>query len=143
LTSGQHGRSTYEDNYLLETNVTQSLKELSMAFYWTNYVLPNPTSTNGYLDYLSILYSKRPTSAALSEVITSLGMAGISNLRKSSEIMVEARRSYATALRLTNTALADPTQVKTDETLMAVLLLAFYEVCPNIDSIKYLSSYSY
>jgi hypothetical protein len=86
---------------------------------------------DGFLNYLSMAYNSRPASAALLESMISLGVAGLSNTGKSPEVMSAARRRYAIALRLTNTALADPTQVKTDQTLMAVLVLALFEVCSN------------
>lgn len=110
-----------EDNRLA-IHITHTLEDRAIGFFATNYVL------DGFLNYLSMAYNTWPASAALSESIISLGIAGLSNTEKSSEGMCEARRRYAIALRLTNTALADPTQVKTDQILMAVLLLALFEV---------------
>lgn len=67
-------------------------------------------------------------ASPLSASIISVGMAGLSNTKKAPRIMIEARRQYVMALNMTNKALRDPSQARTDSTLAAVVLLGMFEV---------------
>ena len=60
--------------------------------------------------------------------ITSVGMAGISNLKNDPHLMVAARQKYISALCVTNAALQNPVSARTDLTLTAVILLGIFEV---------------
>ena len=61
--------------------------------------------------------------------IASVGMAGISNVKKDPHLMAAARQKYISALRMTNIALQDPVSARTDQTLTAIVLLGIFEVC--------------
>lgn len=65
-------------------------------------------------------------SPAVSMALTAVGLASLSNIRKSAGLMAIASKEYTEALSLTGTALGDPTS---DATLAAVLLLSMFEVC--------------
>ncbi|KAI5235335.1 hypothetical protein E4T43_09364 [Aureobasidium subglaciale] len=63
-------------------------------------------------------------------VIASIKAFGIANLSKrysDKRLLTSAQHHYTTALRLTNIALRDSSQVKRDETLLAILVLTNYE----------------
>jgi transcription factor-like protein len=73
--------------------------------------------------------SKLPLSEkALLSCISSLGMAALSGIQKSRPLRLTATREYTSALKLTNAALRDSTEAKTDATLTAIVLLSFFEV---------------
>jgi hypothetical protein len=59
--------------------------------------------------------------------IKAVGLAGISNVANSPELMEDARKSYSTALHLVNTALKSPTDVTKDSTLLSVMVLSVFE----------------
>lgn len=59
--------------------------------------------------------------------MTAVGLAGLSKITKSSDMMTQARQSYGTALKLTNAALRNPTHAVRDGTMLSVLVLGTYE----------------
>lgn len=75
------------------------------------------------------MMSESNYGGALSATITAVGLAGLSNSNNAPDVMIVARQNYASALHLVNTALRDPIESKTDQTLVAVMLLGMYEVC--------------
>jgi Fungal specific transcription factor domain len=66
---------------------------------------------------------------ALLAGITSVGMATLAAIQNSQDLHLLAQKEYVSALKLTNTALGNVTTAKADSTLVAVLLLAMFEVC--------------
>jgi hypothetical protein len=70
-----------------------SVEDQGFCFVFSHYIIADSTLPNGDPDYFS---SKTFRSASLSEIIrdalTSVGLAALSNVRKSEEIMVEARK---------------------------------------------------
>jgi hypothetical protein len=55
-------------------------------------------------------------------------MASFGNRFNAKPPLLHARRTYVKALSLTNAALRNPIEAKTDTTLMSVMLLGLYEV---------------
>lgn len=60
--------------------------------------------------------------------LDAVALAGLSNVRLSTQTMLRAQREYITVLSQINRALKDPILCKTDDTLAAVVLLGIYEV---------------
>ncbi|KAF5515128.1 Beauvericin cluster-specific repressor BEA4 [Colletotrichum fructicola] len=60
--------------------------------------------------------------------MTAVGLAGLADLTKCHQTMDWARRSYGTALRLTNDALRDPSEAVKDTTMLSILVLNTYEM---------------
>ncbi|TDZ97095.1 hypothetical protein C8034_v003170 [Colletotrichum sidae] len=60
--------------------------------------------------------------------MTAVGLAGLSNLTQHPAMMDWARRSYGTALALTNQALRDPSEAVKDTTMLSILVLGTYEM---------------
>lgn len=60
--------------------------------------------------------------------ISSVGLAMLSLLRKSSSLRLSARNAYASALQLTNAALSDRIEATSDTTLAAIILLSLFDV---------------
>jgi hypothetical protein len=101
------------------------MREESICFFFRYYVLNDlydiPIHPN-----VSQMADLAAVSPAVSKALAAVGLAGLSNIRKSAGLMTVASREYTEALRLTGTALSDPTS---DATLAAVLLLSMFEVC--------------
>ncbi|GMG48406.1 unnamed protein product [Aspergillus oryzae var. brunneus] len=60
--------------------------------------------------------------------LVAVGLAGLSNIKKSTELMTKATGEYTQALHLINCTLKDGTQCKSDATLAATMLLGMFEV---------------
>jgi hypothetical protein len=67
--------------------------------------------------------------------MTALGLAGIANLCMDDGLKREAIQWYSKALKMTNRALASPAEVKSDNTLLATMLLSLFESTNNETSL--------
>ena len=98
------------------------------TFFFYNYVLDESPSNPGYMKFLPGMYNSSAAGSALSQMVISLGMAGLANATKSPEIMIAAVARYNSALRLVSTAIQSLEEAKKDETLTIVILLGLFEV---------------
>jgi hypothetical protein len=73
--------------------------------------------------------------------MTALGLAGISNICLDANFKREAMLWYSKALQMTNAALASPTEVRSDNTLFATLLLSTFEATTNESTLSGWSSH--
>lgn len=88
-----------------------------------------PGGKRGHYKFVyKILNRPGGPSKCLKYAFKALSFVALSSRPGASHLMVEAESHYAKALREVNRAIQDPFQVKSDNTLAAVLLLAFYEV---------------
>ena len=92
-----------------------------------NYVNKGAGSFRGFQEYLPGLYREEKYRATLSTVITAAGLASLSNASQQPEVGASGRHMYLRALRMVSEALADSSQVKSDQTLAAVMLLGLFE----------------
>jgi hypothetical protein len=65
--------------------------------------------------------------------MAAVGLAGLSRLKTCPNMLAWSRRSYGTALRLTNDALRRASDVVKDTTLLSVLILSSYELLTGHD----------
>jgi hypothetical protein len=81
-------------------------------------------------DHMSYLLPliKDQRNSAVNTALNAVGLAALSNIRMSHQMMIKARRAYTMALSQTNQALRDPIKSKQDEILAAVVLLGTFEV---------------
>ena len=92
-----------------------TIEERSIGYFFTTYVL----GVDGPWDH----FLNDNTLASMK----ALGLAGFSNAAHAPKLMIEAREQYLRAIRLTNTALRSPADVKKDSTLLAVVILGMFE----------------
>lgn len=109
-------------------NLGTSAEDQAMCFFFQNYVFDNQDFKNGNFQYLSSIYATEEFRPALTDCIAALGMAGLANFWKASNIMSKAHTKYNSAIRSVSTMLADLETAKSDQTLVAVMLLGLYEV---------------
>jgi hypothetical protein len=121
-----HPRQMSLFSNLMYRELSTPVEEQAMFFFFQNYILDD---FKGYYSYIPSVYSTVPEGSALGEAITSLGMAGIANSKKDTKLMINANFKYTSALHTINAALRDPHEAKTDQTLVAVMLLGLFEVC--------------
>jgi len=104
-----------------------SAEDQAISFFFANYILPDNEYHYGNFQYLSDIYLSQRVGDALTEVVVALGMAGLSNFWKASNIMVSANAKYNSALRLVGLQLNDVNEVKSDQTLVTIMSLSLYE----------------
>ena len=108
------------------------LEDQATSYFFNNYLSCNYSSKysmNACSFVLPILHQQHSSFGVLPKIIDAIGLACISNVKRSQEMMVAARQRYNRALRAINFAIQDSSTVSTDQTLIAVMLLSMFEVC--------------
>jgi len=103
----------------------------------SNYVIPEPNNHaafRGFHDYLPILCKQESSRRALSTIMSAVGMASLANAGKQPALTLAARKMQVLAIRRIREALADPLEVRLDNTLAAVMLLGAFEVSIEVSS---------
>jgi hypothetical protein len=118
---------------LLSLYLGTSAEDQATCFFFKNYVLADYKYHSSGFQYLLDVYGKEKIGTALSESVVSLGMVGLSHFWGASSIMAHANAKYNSALRLVSSRLRNIEEAKSDQTLIAVMLLGLYEVfSPNL-----------
>jgi hypothetical protein len=110
------------------------LIDRGISFFMTNYALgleQPPLQSEAYHLHLST-HGFHPVVATS---MTALGLAGIANLSTGVSYKPEAMRWYLKALRMTNNALATSSEVRSDNTLLATMMLSMFEATNNDTSL--------
>ena len=113
---------------IISNSLSVSPEDQAACFFFSNYVLRVTQSRRGYMSYLPELYESRSSESPLAQMVVSLGMAGLANVRNAPEAKAVSTYKYASALHSVNALLRDPVRATDDETLILVLLLSLYEV---------------
>ena len=103
-----------------------SLEEQGTNYFFANFVAPKTQETSGPFYYLHDAV-KDGIDDLLKACIVATGLAGLSNVSKSRQLMGHARKEYTSALGYINAALASPTDTIKDSTLIGIIILAVYE----------------
>lgn len=116
---------------VLLTPLSTPVEQQAACHLLADYILisDSPGGKRGHYKFLYKILT-RPTGPAkcLLYAFKALAFVALSSRPGASPLLVQAESYYAKALREVNRAIQDPLQVKSDNTLGAVLLLAFYEV---------------
>jgi hypothetical protein len=113
-----------------------SVEEESMCFFFHNWILSvsrtsqGGTSTTSFFEDIPSMLHDPSRNRLLRHTVVCLGKAGLAIHKRSSTTKLAAEADYAVALRLTNRALGNENEVKSDQTLIAVMLLGIYEASP-------------
>jgi hypothetical protein len=84
-------------------------------------------SQRGFLEHLAPLYQRASTDSLLHRATYALSMGALSNARHSPVDRLEARRTYAKALKEMGEVIKKPRVASSNETLMTILLFSLYE----------------
>lgn len=103
-----------------------SLEEQGTSYFFANFVTPQTQGDSGPFHYLYDAV-KAGVDDILKACIVATGLAGLSNVSKSPQLMGHAQREYTSALRHINAAIASPIDSIKDITLIGILVLAIYE----------------
>lgn len=103
------------------------------TFFVTAYVTTprDPRAEHGFLEILPHLFDKLPSNSALSSALAAVAHSYFGAwepaIRNAEHLTVQ--KNYTKALGALQVALQDPRECVSDATLMAVCLLAYFEVC--------------
>ena len=111
--------------------LSYSFESQGSYFFIRNHVALGPGGQSNWFLGQLVLQREARVQGVLAEAITSVGMATLSNINRSTGQMAAARLKYSAALRATNCALLDPLEARSDETFIAIMLLAAFEVSPG------------
>ena len=109
-------------------SLSMPLEEQASCFFFHHFVSDDPSTPLGYAKFLPTIYNLESAYGNLAGIITSIGLAGLSNLKSSPETMIMARKKHTAVLRSLNSSLQDPATAATDATFLTVLLLGLFEV---------------
>ncbi|KAK0383737.1 hypothetical protein NLU13_9648 [Sarocladium strictum] len=118
---------------------SESLHELGISYFLTNYVLPDSGPCPGFLNYtLEILADPLGDEELTQAAVRAVGLSGLASTTGAETIMRKARASYAEAIERVNTALVDPELAVKDSTIFAVMVLGLFETitCSNSESLE-------
>ncbi|KAH8895108.1 hypothetical protein GQ53DRAFT_779886 [Thozetella sp. PMI_491] len=114
-------------------NLAPTCQERGTAYFFSRYVTIDENACHQRFDFVydvwkpGVLASDRQVDGVLASM-TAVGLMGLANMTKSGELMDAARKSYGTALRLTNYALKNPVEAVKDTTMLSVLILGLFEM---------------
>ena len=112
-------------------SLSGSLEDEATYHFFYNYLSNDHSadhSRNPYSSVLPSLHRQDSSFGVLRKIVNAIGLASISNMKRSPEVMVTARQRYAGALRAINSSIQNPSSATTDQTLIAVMLLGVFEV---------------
>ena len=107
------------------------LEEEATNYFFHNFLLNGHSSDysrHAYSSVLPILHRQGSSFGVLPKIVNAIGLASISNVKHSPEVMVAASQQYAGALRAINSSIQNSSSATTDQTLLAVMLLGVFEV---------------
>ncbi|KAF5021676.1 hypothetical protein F66182_6296 [Fusarium sp. NRRL 66182] len=112
--------------------LSPEIQEQGTAFFFSRYVAANHGCSQNYA-FIYDVWKPPPPESPQAQVdpvtvsMTAVGLAGLSQVTRSPELMTRAQESYGIALGLTHRALRDPIEVIKDTTMLAVLILGTFE----------------
>ena len=107
-------------------NLVPTIDERAVNFFFSNHVAGLNASSRGFIDQVQDL-PDHDLGVNLMTSIKAVGLAGFSNAARAPELMREAKKNYTVAVRLLNSALHSPVEVKKDTTLLAIMILGIFE----------------
>ncbi|KAI3531900.1 hypothetical protein CSPX01_13868 [Colletotrichum filicis] len=120
--------------------LTNPLDEQASCLFLSEFVnVPLTPTARGYYAFLPRFLGRGQISVCLSAAFKATSMAALA-MRQSKgargPALLRAQEHHVAALRAVGQAIADPKEIDSDQTLGAVLMLAFYETLMSKDSMK-------
>lgn len=110
--------------------LSQDPEQQSVCFFMTKFVQEDRQEEiwGGSLEVLPSIYNKSDANSALSLATTATAMSSVSWNPECAHFKSVSLSKYVKSLKALNDIIQDPEESKTDNVLMAVLMLGFYEV---------------
>lgn len=124
IDDSQNFESLYAlDQVAIPHTLVQNVDELATTYFFNQF-----TSQNGHWTWLRDQARSSHMDPVLELAIRACGIASFDNVEHIAKGREYSRTLYAEALGLLNSALRDPKRSKTDDSLVAVAMLGYYEV---------------
>ncbi|POS68691.1 hypothetical protein DHEL01_v212915 [Diaporthe helianthi] len=125
-TSDNSWEMKHEDYF---SSLVTPIEQQATCYLLSDYVLVSemPGGRRGFYKFAYKILTKGDPSRCLLSAFKAVSFVALASRPNSHHLMIEAESHYSKALREVNKAIQDRAQVKSDQTLGAVLLLAFYE----------------
>ena len=115
---------------LLDRPRMQNWEEQATCFFFHRYTLQSSHNDNpGWLDFLPELYQQSEPDSALAHSTRAVSFASLSSASSVKNLATKGHQSYGLALQMVNASLKEPGEVLQDSLIVAILLLALFEVC--------------
>ncbi|KAG4439020.1 hypothetical protein IFR05_005484 [Cadophora sp. M221] len=108
---------------VISFGLTTPPEEQATCFFFQNYVLQQDMFSRGNFQYLSDIYGCEEIGAALADSVASLGLVGLAHFWGASNILANATTKYNSALKTVSTQLRTIEGAKSDQTIIAIMLL--------------------
>lgn len=111
-------------------NLAPTCQERGTAYFFSRFVTMEETASHQKFDFLYQVWKPvqdREVDGVLASM-TAVGLMGLATMTRSPEMMEAAQKSYGSALRLINHALANPAEAAKDTTMLSVLILGVFEM---------------
>ncbi|XMA11897.1 hypothetical protein WAI453_004688 [Rhynchosporium graminicola] len=112
---------------LIFFNLETSTDGEATCFFFRNYVLQQDMFSQGSFRYLSDIYEIEEIGSALADSVASLGLVGLAHFWRASSILAKATAKYNWALKAISSHLTTVDGAKSDQTIIAIVLLGLYE----------------
>ncbi|KAL2061307.1 hypothetical protein VTL71DRAFT_7580 [Oculimacula yallundae] len=112
---------------VISFNLGTSPDDQATCFFFQNYVLQEDMFSRGNFQYLSDIYGCEEIGSALADSVASLGLVGLAHFWGASSILANATIKYNSALKTISTHLRTIAGAKSDQTIIAIMLLGLYE----------------
>lgn len=127
-------------------SISPCYQEQGIAFFFSKFVNAEANSCSHQFNFIYDVLKPVNTMSdkqvdGLISSITAVGLAGLSRIIRSPDMLKLARKSYGTALKLTNMALKNKEEVLKDTTMLSVLVLGIFEIV--VDTQKPLAWYEH
>ncbi|TDZ20454.1 Transcriptional regulatory protein moc3 [Colletotrichum orbiculare MAFF 240422] len=122
---------TTDEDEDIPASLFDSLDEQASCYFLSEFIIvPFTPTARGYYRFLPRFLSRPTVSKCLSQAYKAVSLAALATRRtvNANSALFHAQNHYLRAVRAVNKAIMDPEEVKDDQTLGAVLLLAFYEI---------------
>lgn len=103
----------------------------ALHFFFHHYVVSGSGRAFSHPDCLGVIYARAIGPGYLANLINAVGLISLAYLRNAPNMAQAAIQTYSRALREIRVALADSREAASDQMLVAVMLLALYEVSPH------------
>jgi hypothetical protein len=111
-------------------HISTGIEDEGIKFFFTNYINNvSRDAKSGKVNPSQVpLWDAMNKSFSLCTAVSSVGFAGLSNVRKSKSHMIVARKKYAIALQETAIKLKDASEADLETACQAAMILAAFEV---------------
>ncbi|KAF5534691.1 hypothetical protein FMEXI_11204 [Fusarium mexicanum] len=103
-------------------------EDQALHFFFHHYVVPESGRSPTHPDCHGIIYKRATEAGYLANLINAVGLAGLAYSKNAPTLFNSARQAFSRALRGICAVLVDPIEAASDQMLVAVMLLALYEL---------------